>query len=73
MLKPNKQRNNSRCKQISVIIQRKLESENWLNCQSEKIFNDLLLNSSFPLYTEIQYALNNVEALTANTLNNVKP
>ena len=39
----------------------------------KETLNDLLLNYSFPLYTEIQYALNNVKTLIANTLNSVKP
>ena len=56
----NKDTNISRSKFLSVLIQPKVEPNNWLNCESEKIFNDLLLNCSFPLYTEIKYALNNV-------------
>jgi hypothetical protein len=37
------------------------------------MFTKLLLNSSFPLHTEIQYALENLEGLTANTSKSVKP
>ena len=68
-----KDSNISRSKFLSVVIQPRVEANNWLNCESEETFNDLLLNCSFPLYTEIIYALNNVEGLTANTLNSVKP
>ena len=68
-----KDSNISRSKFLSVVIQPRIEANNWLNCESEETFNDLLLNCSFPLYTEIIYALNNVEGLTANTLNSVKP
>ena len=63
----NKDSNISRSKFLSVVIQPKVDSKNWLSCESENTFNDLLLNSSFPLYTEIKYALNNVEALTASS------
>lgn len=50
-----------------------MKADNWLNCNSTEIFSDLLLNSSFPLYTEIQYSLENLEALTANTSKSFKP
>ena len=33
----------------------------------------MLLNASIPLHTEIQYALENLEGLTSNTLKSVKP
>lgn len=72
-MKKNKDPNVSRSKYLSVVIQPKVKAENWLNCNSSKIFNDLLLNYSFPLHTEIQYALENLKGLTANTLKSVKP
>lgn len=68
-----KDSNVSRSKHISVVIQPKLKPKVWLNCESNEMFTKLLLNSSFPLYTEIQYALENLEALTANTSRRVKP
>ena len=65
--------NVSRSKYFSVVIQPKLNSNVWLNCESNEIFTNLLLSCSFPLYTEIQYALENLEGLTANTSKSVKP
>lgn len=68
-----KDSNISRSKYLSVVIQPKLKSKIWLNCESAEMFTNLLLTSSFPLYTEIQYALKNLEGLTANTFKIVKP
>ena len=68
-----KDQNVSRSRYLSVVIQPKLNSKVWLNCESNEMFTKLLLNSSFPLYTEIQYALENLEGLTANTSKSVKP
>lgn len=65
--------NVSRSKYLSVVIQPKLNSNVWLNCNSNKVFTNLLLDCSFPLYTEIKYALENLEGLTANTSKSVKP
>ena len=65
--------NVSRSKYLSVVIQPKIKSEVWLDCDSNERFTDLLLSYSFPLYTEIQYATENLEGLTANTLKSVKP
>lgn len=67
-----KDSNISRSKYLSVVIQPKIKSEVWLNCSSASMFTCLLLSCSFPLYTEIQYALENLEGLTANTLKSVK-
>ena len=67
-----KDSNVSRSKYLSVVIQPKIKSEVWLNCESDSMFTSLLLSCSFPLYTEIQYALENLEGLTANTLKSVK-
>lgn len=72
-MKKIKDSNRSRSKYISAVIQPKIDTENWLNCDSDKIFNYLLLSSSFPLYTEIQYAIENIEALTTSTLKIIKP
>ena len=62
-----KDSNVSRSKYLSVVIQPKIKSEVWLNCESDSMFTSLLMSCSFPLYTEIQYALENLEGLTANT------
>ena len=67
-----KDSNVSRSKYLSVVIQPKIKSEVWLNCESASLFTCLLLSCSFPLHTEIQYALENLEGLTANTLKSVK-
>ena len=67
-----KDSNVSCSKYLSVVIQPKIKSEIWLNCESASMFTCLLLSCSFPLYTEIQYALENLEGLTANTLKSVK-
>lgn len=67
-----KDSNVSRSKYLSVVIQPKLKSEVWLSCESASLFTSLLLSCSFPLYTEIQYALENLEGLTANTSKSVK-
>lgn len=72
-MKKIKDPNVSRSKYLSIVIQPKLEGNDWLKCTSNKIFNDLLISCSFPLHTEIQYALENLEGLTANTSNSVKP
>lgn len=58
---------------LSVVIQPKLNSKVWLDCESAAIFTSLLLDCSFPLHTEIQYALENLQGLTANTSKSVKP
>ena len=71
-MKTNKDRNVSRSKYLSVVIQPKLNSEVWLNCESNEKFTELLMSVSFPLHTEIQYALENLEGLTANTSKSVK-
>ena len=68
-----KDTNVSRSKYLSVVIQPKLNSKIWLNCESNETFTILLLSCSFPLHTEIQYALENLEGLTSNTLKSVKP
>ena len=68
-----KDSNVSRSKYISVVIQPKLKSKFWLTCQSAEMFTSLLLSCSFPLHTEIQHALENLEGLTANTSRSVKP
>ena len=67
-----KDSNVSRSKFLSVVIQPKLNSKVWLDCESADIFTNLLLGCSFPLYTEIRYALENLEGLTANTSKSVK-
>ena len=67
-----KDSNISRSKYLSVVIQPKIKSEVWLNCESASMFTSLLLNCSFPLYIEIPYALENLEGLTANTSKSVK-
>ena len=67
-----KDSNVSRSKYLSVVIQPKIKSEVWLNCKSASLFTSLLLSCSFPFYTEIQYALENLKGLTANTLKSVK-
>jgi len=67
-----KDSNVSRSKYLSVVIQPKLKSKIWLTCESAEMFTSLLLGCSFPLYLEIQYALENLEGLTANTLKSVK-
>ena len=64
--------NVSRSKFLSVVIQPKLKSDVWLNCESNERFTNLLLSCSFPLYTEIRYVLENLEGLTANTSKSVK-
>ena len=71
-MKNIKDPNISRSKYLSVVIQPKLKSKIWLNCESNERFTDLLLSCSFPLHTEIQYALKNLEGLTANTSKSVK-
>ena len=69
-----KDTNVSRSKYLSVVIQPKLNSKIWLNCESNETFTNLLLSCSFPLHTEIQYALFNVlEVNPSNTLKSVKP
>ena len=55
------------------MIQPKIKSEVWLSCESAEIFTSLLLGCSFPLHTEIQYALEKLEGLAANTSRSVKP
>jgi len=72
-MKKIKDSNVSRSKFLSVVIQPKLKPDNWANCESNKRFNNLLLSVWFPLHTEIKYALENLEALTANTSKIVKP
>ena len=67
-----KDSNVSRSKYLSVVIQPKLKSKVWLDCESNERFTNLLLSCSFPLHTEIQYALENLEGLTANTSKSVK-
>ena len=68
-----KDSNISRSKYLSIVIQPKLNSKIWLTCESAKMFTSLLLGCSFPLHTEIQYVLKNLEGLTANTSKSVKP
>ena len=68
-----KDSNASRSKYLSVVIQPKLKSKVWLSCESNERFTNLLLSCSFPLHTEIQYALEELEGLTANTSRSVKP
>ena len=48
-MKKTKDSNNSSSKYLSVIIQPKIDADKWLDCDSDKIFNYLLLNSLFPL------------------------
>ena len=72
-MQKTKDLNVSRSKYLSVVIQPNLNSKSWLNCESNEIFTKLLLNSSFPLYIELRYALENVEGLTANTSKSMKP
>ena len=67
-----KDSNGSRSKYLSVVSQPKIKSDVWLNCESASLFTYLLLTYSFPLYIEIQYALENLEGLTANTLKSMK-
>ena len=67
-----KDSNVSRSKYLSVVIQPKLKPKVWLDCESNESFTNLLLSCSFPLHTEIQYALENLEGLTANTSKSVK-
>jgi hypothetical protein len=67
-----KDSNVSRSKYFLVVIQPKIKSEIWLNCESASLFTSLLLGCLFPLYTEIQYALENLEGLTANISKSVK-
>ena len=71
-MKKTKDSNMSRSKYLSVVIQPKLKSKVWLYCESAEMFTTLLLGCSFPLHTEIQYALKNLEGLTANTSKSVK-
>lgn len=71
-MKKIKDPNVSRSKYLSVVIQPKLNSEVWLNCESNERFTNLLLSWSFPLHTEIEYALENLEGLTANRSKSVK-
>ena len=72
-MKKIKDSNVSRSRHLSVVIQPKLKSDLWLSCESNEMFTNLLLNGSFPLHTEIQHALENLEGLTANTSKSVKP
>ena len=72
-MKKIKDSNSSRSKYISVVIQPKINADKWLNCDCGKMFNYLLLSCSFPLHTEIQYAIENIEALTTNTSKSIKP
>ena len=72
-MKKTKDPNVSRSKFLSVVIQPKLNSKVWLDCESNEMFTKLLLNSSFPLHTEIQHALENLKGLTANRSKSVKP
>lgn len=72
-MKKIKDQNIFRSKYLSIVIQPKLNFNVWLNCESNQMFTKLLLSCSFPLYTEIQYPLENVEGLTANTSKIVKP
>lgn len=72
-MKNNKDQNVSRSKYLSVVIQPKLKSDFWLNCESNERFTKLLMSVSFPLHTEIQYAIENLEGLTANMSKSVKP
>ena len=72
-MKKTKDPNVSRSKYLSVVIQPKVKSKVWLICESNEEFTNLLLNCSFPLYTEIKYTLENLEGLTANTSKIVKP
>ena len=66
MLKPNKQRNNSRCKQISVIIQPKVEGEFWLsNNLTNKLIEERLMQTGYPIFTEIKCVLESCEALSS--------
>ena len=71
-MKKIKDPNVSRSKYLSVVIQPKLKSDVWLRCKSNEIFTKLLLDCSFPLFTEIQYVLENLEGLAANTSRSVK-
>ncbi len=72
-MKKNKDLNVSRSKFLSVVIQPNLNSKVWLDCESAVTFTNLLLGCSFPLHTEIQYVLENLEGLTTNTSKRVKP
>ena len=49
IIKKIKDPNVSRSKYLSAIIHPKLNSNVWLNCESNKIFTKLLLSCSFPL------------------------
>ena len=71
-MKKIKDTNVSRSKYLSVVIHPKLKSKIWLDCESNERFTNLVLSCSFPLHTEIQYVLENLEGLTANTSKNVK-
>ena len=66
MKKNIKQKNNSRCKQVSVVIQPNVEAEFWLQDNlTDKLIEEKLMQTGYPLHTEIKYALESCAALSS--------
>ena len=65
-IKQIKQKNNSRCKQVSVVIQPNVEADFWLqNNLTDKLIEEKLMQTGYPLHTEIKYALESCAALSS--------
>ena len=56
-----------RAKFISVILQPKVDPKFWLSFPSDNSIHKKLLEASFPLFTEIQNSLVNLEVETTNS------
>lgn len=58
MNKNIKQKNNSRCKQVSVVIQPNVEAEFWLQDNlTDKLIEKKLMQTGYPLHIEIKSEL----------------
>ena len=65
-IKQIKQKNTSRCKQISIVIQPNLVAEFWSQKNlKDELIEEKLLQTGYPLYTEIKYALESCAALSS--------
>jgi len=68
MKKISKKSNNSRCKQVSVIIQPKINGDYWLSKNlTDELIEKKLMESSYPLYTEIKQSLATCLGLTCSS------
>lgn len=68
MKKISKKSNNSRCKQVSVIIQPKINGDYWLSKNlTDELIEKKLMESGYPLYTEIKQSLATCLGLTCSS------